>query len=413
MATKRIGIDALRIGMYVVGCDKSWLQTPFLAPTFLIKTAGQIDKLRQAQVQYLEIDLDRGCDVGAPSDPAPVGATQVPAPVSTEQAASAPAFAGSNGTSLAAEFSEARRLRQTMLRSVHSVLESIRTTGDIPVQEVKQISEKMLARTLEQDLALIALIQTRDFDPQLYDHAVSVSTLSVALGRSLGYDHQWLRYLSEAGLLHDVGLLHLPKRLLKPTQPLGAREQRDLEEHVPIGGDILKSQVGINEEVRRLVDGHHVPPPLSGTPAQQQLAQACRVLNTVDRYDELLSGQGGHRPLTTREVLQQLFIQAQQGRFSLPIVSQLISLVGIFPVYSLVQLNTGQRGIVLRLDSSDMLHPTVLLTHAADRSPMKEPRTVNLSERATSDVPLEILSVLSAEEEGIVVEQILQQHGAR
>jgi hypothetical protein len=132
MATKRNVNDALRIGIYVVGCDKSWLQTPFLAPTFLIKTAGQIDKLRQAQVQYLEINLDRGCDVGDPSDSAPVGTTQIPSPVSTEQAASAPAFAGSNGTSLAAEFSEARRLRQTMLRSVHSVLECIRTPATFP-----------------------------------------------------------------------------------------------------------------------------------------------------------------------------------------------------------------------------------------------------------------------------------------
>ncbi len=411
--TKRITIDQLQIGMYVVGCDKSWLQTPFLAPTFLIKTPGQIVKLRQAQVQYLEIDLDRGSDVGSPSDTAPVVAAVVPPPAIVEQTVTPPALAGRSGMSLAAEFSEARRLRQTMLRSVHTVLQSIRTTGDVPVQEVKQISEKMLARTLEQDLALIALIQTREFDPQLYDHAVAVSTLSVALGRSLGYDDQWLRYLSEAALLHDVGLLHLPKRLLKPMKPLEAHEQREFGTHVAIVGDILKSQVGINEEVRRLVDGHHVPPPISGTPAQQQLAQACRVLNTVDSYDELLSGQGGRRPLATREVLQQLFMQAQQGRFEVRTVSQLISLVGIFPVYSVVQLNTGHRGIVLRLDSSDILHPTILLTHAADRSPMKDPKTVNLSERATSDVPMEILSVLNADDEGIAVEQILQQHGAR
>ena len=411
--TKRITIDQLQIGMYVVGCDKSWLQTPFLAPTFLIKTPGQIDKLRQAQVQYLEIDLDRGRDVGSPSEASPVVATSVPPPVMTEHTASPPALAGRNGMSLAAEFSEARRLRQTMLRSVHSVLESIRTAGDVPIQEVKQISERMLARTLEQDLALIALIQTREFDPQLYDHAVAVSTLSVALGRSLGYTDQWLRFLSEAALLHDVGLLHLPKRLLKPLQPLGDREQREFEAHVSIGGEILKSQVGINEEVRRLVDGHHVPPSISGKPAEQQMAQACRVLNTVDSYDELLSGQGGRRPLETREVLQRLFIQAQQGRFSVQIVSQLISLVGIFPVYSVVLLNTGHRGIVLRLDSSYILHPTILLTHSADRSPLKEPKTVNLSERATSDEPMEILSVLNADEEGIAVEQFLQRHGAR
>ncbi|HVG02987.1 MAG TPA: DUF3391 domain-containing protein [Nitrospira sp.] len=412
MATKRIAIDTLRIGMYVVGCDKSWLQTPFLAPTFLIKNREQINKLERADVRYVEIDLDRGIDVVSPSSAVSSPASSSAQPETADDQLPQPVSPARSGMSLAAEFSEARRLRQTMLRSVHSVLQSIRTTGDVPVQEVKQISEKMLARTLEQDLALIALIQTRDFDPQLYDHAVAVSTLSVALGRSLGYNDQWLRYLSEAALLHDVGLLHLPKRLLKPVEPLRPHEQRELETHVSIAVEILKSNVGIKEEVRRLVDGHHLPPPTDGTPEQQQLAQACLVLNTVDCYDELLSGQGGRRPLATREVLQQLFLQAQQGRFALPIVSKLISLVGIFPVYSVIQLNTGHRGIVLRLDSSDILHPTILLTHAADRSPLKEPQTVNLSERATSDVPMEILSVLNADEEGIAVEQLLQQHGA-
>ncbi|MDP9132828.1 MAG: hypothetical protein M3M98_06820, partial [Nitrospirota bacterium] len=172
---------------------------------------------------------------------------------------------------------------------------------------------------------------------------------------------------------------------------------------------ILKSNVGITKEVRRLVEGHHLPPP-AGDNQDPKEAQACRLLNTVDGYDELLSGQGGRRPLATREVLQQLFLQAQQGRFELQIVSQLISLVGIFPLYSVVRLNTGHRGIVLRLDSSDILHPTVLLTHAPDRSPMKDPKSVNLSEQATSESAMEILTVLNADEEGIPVEQLLQQH---
>jgi len=314
--------------------------------------------------------------------------------------------------SLAAEFSEARRLRQMMLRSVHSILQSIHTTGGVPVQEVKHVSETMLARTLEQDVALIALIQTRDFDPHLYDHAVAVSTLSVALGRSLGYDHRWLQHLSEAALLHDVGLLHLPKRLLKPSQPLPPQEQREFDAHVSISVDILKSNVGITKEVLRLVEDHHLPPSASDHP-DQQLAEACRLLHTVDCYDELLSGQGGRRPLATREVLQQLFLQAQRGRFELQIVSQLISLVGIFPLYSIVKLNTGHRGIVLRFDPSDILHPTVLLTHAPDRSPMKDPKSVNLSEQATGDSAMDILTVLNAEEEGIPVEELLQQYVAK
>ena len=410
MATKRIAIDMLQIGMYVVGCDKSWLQTPFLAPTFLIKNHGQIDKLKRADVRYIEIDLDRGVDVAPPSNADASHAPSAPQPDPAENKPPEPAIGRMNGMSLAAEFSEARRLRQTMLRSVHSVLQSIRTTGDVPVQEVKQISEKMLTRTLEQDLALVALIQTREFDPHLYDHAVAVSTLSVALGRSLGYDDRWLQHLSEAALLHDVGLLHLPKRLLQPSQPLPPKEQREFDAHVSISVDILKSNVGFAEEVRRLVEGHHLPPPLGDNANQKQLAQACRLLNTVDCYDELLSGQGGRRPLATREVLQQLFLQAQQGRFELHIVSQLISLVGIFPVYSVVKLNTGHRGIVLRFDSSDILHPTVLLTHAPDRSPMKDPASVNLAEQATADSPMEILTVLNADEEGISVEELLRQY---
>lgn len=68
----------------------------------------------------------------------------------------------------------------------------------------------------------------------------------------------------------------------------------------------------------------------------------------ADRYDELLTGFGGLRPLHSHAAIQQLFQEGEFGRLDLSLVSRFIKLVGIYPVYSFVQLNTKERGLITR-----------------------------------------------------------------
>ncbi len=63
MATKRIPIDQVILGMFVTGIDQPWFQTPFLTHRFLLRKSTQIAKLRGANIRFVDIDTERGVDV--------------------------------------------------------------------------------------------------------------------------------------------------------------------------------------------------------------------------------------------------------------------------------------------------------------------------------------------------------------
>jgi putative nucleotidyltransferase with HDIG domain len=401
---KRIAIDQLRVGMYVVGCDRPWLQTPFLIHTFLVKTPEQIQKLIHAAVRYVDIDPEKGADCTASLAP-----PQVQAPVTP---ASAPShLMGANGMARAAEFAEARRVRQKLLESVRTFLRSVQMAGAVDAPDIKQVTEQMVARTIELDHALLALIRTRDFDPHLYDHVVAVSIIAVALGRAMGLDDRWLHYLAEGALLHDIGLVDMPDRLLRPGGPLTDDEQRAFDAHVQIGVDLLRKCVGVPREVVRMVEEHHAAHVAQGSD-DQLLASCCRLLKVVDAYDQLLSGQGGRDPLSPRDALRRLYVEAQQDRFDLKIVSQLIALIGIYPLYSLVELSTGQRGIVVQIYPADLLRPIIVLTHEPNLALIVPPRLVDLSNQSDEAPPIRIVGLLDAEKADVRVEEFLLSFAA-
>ena len=104
----------------------------------------------------------------------------------------------------------------------------------------------------------------------------------------------------------------------------------------------------------------------------------------ADRYDELLTGFGGLRPLPSHAAIQQLFQQGEFGRLDRRLVSLFIKLVGIYPVYSSVELNTKERGTITTINSASLHQPIVALTCDETGSPYRDPLTIDLSNQKQS-----------------------------
>jgi HD-GYP domain-containing protein (c-di-GMP phosphodiesterase class II) len=99
----------------------------------------------------------------------------------------------------------------------------------------------------------------------------------------------------------------------------------------------------------------------------------------ADRYDELLTGFGGLRPLPSHAAIRHLFQEGEFGRLDLRLVSLFIKLVGIYPVYSFVELNTKERGMITAINPATLHQPIVELTYDEAGSPYRQPLTVDLS----------------------------------
>ena len=314
------------------------------------------------------------------------------------------------GKSLSNELSVTREIREHMLESVSDLLKSVATSGVVPASQVKELAQDIISSTLEHEDAVIALIRTNEFSTDLHEHSLSVGTLAVLLGRLIGYDDSELQNLGTAALLHDVGLVRLPQALLSPENRQAPEDQEQYRSHPQLSVEILRESSGISDPVRHIVEAHHVL--LDGTGYPSRIApdatpMSSRLLRVVDEYDELLTGQQGLPPMSGKEALRELFQRGQQGQLDKQVVAQFISQVGIYPIYSLVELNTGERGIVTAHSKENLLHPTILLIQDASRQTYQDPVPINFStihDRAS--VP-EIVKVLDPEQEGIRVEKVL------
>ena len=221
---KRLAIGDVRPGMYIVGLDRSWLQTPFLFHRKLIQSSEEIDQLKRHGIREVVIDPARGVDIAEGRDDtahrarhaaglateAPLAATQAAAvqpPLSAAELAFQP---------LARELDNARAVREETLTLAQTIFDGVgagaRIDGKIAAQVVTQL-QASIARSPEANLLLM---QMRRFQKDLFTHAVNVCVLAlvVATAENLGDD---IATLGMAALLHDVGETRLPRALLRKS----------------------------------------------------------------------------------------------------------------------------------------------------------------------------------------------------
>ncbi len=420
MAIKRIPTPAVQVGMYLCGIDRAWLDTPFLMHRFLIKSSTDIAKLQQSGIQEITIDTERGLDV--PSDsgtphipeddiltPSEPTTTVFSLPSEVERIQKLPPTV--QGKSLSGELNSMKHARQFMLESVQDILQTLAKTGGMAIEQVHHVTQSIMAETLGHEEACIAMIRTRDFSPALYDHALTVSTLAILLGRAVGLKEPTLHYLAIAGLLHDAGLLKIPQALHRPLTQLSDSELWVYHTHPRRGVEILSKQSTLVDEVETLIHEHHIGLDGSGYPSNIDPAKVgtpSRILRIVDEYDELLSGHQTGNPMSIRVALQTLYQQGRKGLLDGELVAAFINLIGIYPTYGLVELSTGERGIVTANSRDNLLQPTILLIQDAAHQPLAEPIPFNFSVLSAQSLRPEIVQVLPPEQVGIELDSALE-----
>jgi putative nucleotidyltransferase with HDIG domain len=378
---KHIPVHQLRVGMYVAGINCSWFRTPFLKHRFLVKTEEQIERLRRSNIHTVDIDPSKGFDVASfPIRDETLSTIGLHTSVQSPPSHDAPRSL----ETLNQELSIAQETRDKLARSVKAVFEEISKTGAAKPGPVNEAVQEIIivTRTLTTHAAFMAMSHGRQLDASLNDHSLAVCTLAMIIGQALGYDPMKLHELATGALLHDIGLLQLPSRLSHPSAPLSGEDLVAFRHHPRLGAIAIESQRDFSQAVRQIAAEHHVTLDEQGYPSETpagSTAEASRIVMIADRYDELLTGFGGLRPLPSHAAIQQLFQQGEFGRLDLALVSLFIKLVGIYPVYSFVELNTKEQGTITTINSATLHQPIVALTYDETGSPYRDPLTIDLS----------------------------------
>ncbi|HEY3024342.1 MAG TPA: HD-GYP domain-containing protein [Actinomycetota bacterium] len=241
-----------------------------------------------------------------------------------------------------------------------------------------------LAELISEDPAQALLLTTvKSYDEYTYHHMVNVCILSLALARAIGLSHEQSIALGIGGLLHDVGKVKVPREVLQHDGLLNEEQWRLIQRH-PVDGaglvavttrDPLHPAMSVVLEHHAAFDGSGYPS-LSG---RRVASLPSRIVSVADCFDAITSKRSYRKPEERRQALA--ILQTGAGRsFDPRVVRTFVRLVGLFPVGSLVQLSTGEVGVVVRNHERALGRPTIRLVLDAEGN-AADATEIDLSEK--------------------------------
>ena len=341
MAQQTIPLTRLVVGMYLIGVNRSWLQTPFLRHKFKIKDQSEIEALRRAGITEVTIDTGQGLDL--------VETILVEPPTPIQPIAPFAATSSLPPTIMLAEnLSKATQRRAEWVNRLNGLFEQTRITGLVQYDAVSRFIDEIIGDILDRQAACYAALTLRQPDSTLHEHGLTVSTLSVMLGHALDYPRERLQQLGIGGLLHDIGLTRLPLNIVKRPKTMPPAQQALYESHTTQGCTILEKSGSLDQAVLAIVKGHHnLSAQIEQTGEISATHQeSTRLIGIIDQYDELVTGQTGLTPMSSNQALTQLYQRHRADEEISQVVSYLIRAIGVYPLYSVVALSSGEIAVV-------------------------------------------------------------------
>jgi len=402
---KRVPVSQLKPGVYVVDLDRSWFQTRFYFHRRLIKDTKDIEELKKHGIREVVIDLTRGADIEGPqTELLPERALALPseeAPA-VESEARLPSPGEMVLQPLTQEMDAARAIHAEALAEAQKIFDGVASGSPVNSLAAQKVVTDLLGSIARSPEASLLLTQMRRFQNDLFTHAVNVCVLCLVVGTLEEFETD-TQALGLGALLHDVGKTRLPRNLIRGQERHSESEHNLLQQHPKIGAALLESSPNIPELAHRIVMEHHERIDGLGYPSGtggSQISPFSQIVAITDAYDDILTGRK-LAPLQPLEVLRQLYMQGNSGVFDRGLVEKIIRCLGVYPAGSLVELNTGERGIVIAANRNDSLKPTLRIISSRDGLTLSNGPIVSLFEADTGSVERRIVRALDPGKERV------------
>ncbi|MCB1690591.1 MAG: HD-GYP domain-containing protein [Halioglobus sp.] len=400
LKTLKVSTNDLSIGMYISGLDRPWLETPFITQGFLIACPEDIRDLRK-YCDFVYIDSRRGCRPAAVVRREPSSSSSKRAE-SSKPAEQAPAKKPSDrpriplshifmGRPLKSycddskweeEQPRAQHVLNSLIGDIDDIFDHVSGGEKLDVIKLRKAVEPMVDSISRNPDACLWVSRLKDHDQYTYHHALSAAVWSVSLGRQLGLPRRDLRSLAMGCMLMDVGKLRVDRELLQAERKLTTEEAAEVALHVSHGLEILKECGILNKDVIDIVAHHHERFDGSGYPAglkRDVIPPFARIAAIVDTYDAVTSNRSYAKAISPSDAIKLLYDLRDQD-FQAELVEAFIQAIGIYPAGTLVELSSGEVGVVVAEYRTRRLRPKVLLLLDAHKNRLPAARVIDLQE---------------------------------
>ncbi len=397
MAHREVPVEFLEFGMFVAKLDRPWTETPFVYQGFVLKTEQQIEALKKyCKVVY--VDPEKRQEVRAPRllTLPPSSTRQVIAEQSKEKVRGTVVY-----KELAKVEEELPRARSVFTQTnaiVHTMSRAVVTGNALDGNRAKQAVTEITDSVVRNPDAMMLLVTMRDKAEETLNRSTQVSVYMTVFGRFLQLERESLETLGLIGLLQDVGMLKLPAGIPGRRADLAPEEDEIFKSHVTHSVEILSQTAGLPADLPSLASLHHERYDGSGYPRGLKgsaISQTGAIAGIVDTFDMLTAPAPYGMQMPPSNALNVLF-QNRGTQFHAALVEQFIQCVGAFPVGSVVELNSGEVGVVITQNLVKRLQPRVMVVQDAKGNPIHPHKVLDLVNEpmATPDEPYRIRRTL-------------------
>ena len=375
----------IEIDRFVSALDRPWVGTPFLFQSILVRSEKQIRQL-QEYCKTVEIDENK-------SHPSLANkfflykcqqATQKQEKENVVGVASCQESENflfkTNDKQFEQEIGVARQVYENTTAILHTVLDNFRLNKEVNLVELNTCVHGVIDGVMNNPSTLALFSNLKSKQQDTARHSLNVCILCLLFGRHLGLDEQQLSDLGYAALLHDVGEIKVPQAVLdKHSRGLSPEEKKQMELHTQYGAEILAKTTGIPKVAIEVARSHHERVNGKGYPKglkDQEINYFSRLLSIVDVYEIVTNHPSATVHISCSEALKSIYMM-RGSFFDRELVEEFIKCLGIYPVGSVVELNSGEIAIVISNKLGKHLLPTIMVVKDS-KGIRSQPQIVNL-----------------------------------
>jgi len=377
---KKIHTSELRIGMYIDDLDCKWMDHPFVTNRFAVNDSRIIQKIASAGIRAVYIDVSKGKDV----EEAPTVA-EVDDALQRSAEDTVSDVCENSAVSVASELARAKTLFRETTSVIRNLMEDTRIGKQVEVESLDPLAERMVQSVFRNHHALTGIARIKTKDEYTFMHCVSVAGLLVSFARDRGFSDEDIHQVAIGGLIHDIGKTLTPQDILNKPGKLEPEEFEIMKGHVTHSREILEATLGISRTAMDISVLHHERIDGTGYPlglAGDQISLIGKMSAIVDVYDALTSVRVYKDAWEPTLALKKL-LEWSPAHFDRDLVQHFIKCLGIYPVGSMVELESGLLGIVME-PGENLLRPKLRIVYHAKKRRYEKVRDIDLA-RDTAD----------------------------
>lgn len=266
-------------------------------------------------------------------------------------------------------------------------IENAKQNKPIDVGQARNLVNGIASNLIRNKDLLSILTSTRSHDESTFVHQVNVAIFTMLQAESLGIPEEFINDIGVSALLHDVGKMAISGDIIRKAGQLDSSEREKISRHPIDGAKILLEMPGVSPVAAITAFEHHVKYDLSGYPEKifgKKINLVAMITTIADFYDAVRSERAYHEGFAPEKAYEEMM--ELSGVFFHPdLLEHFFTIVGVYPPGTLVELDTGETGLVIKESAMDISRPQVELLYDSKGGKYKDVQVANLLEKNGKD----------------------------